>query len=152
MIEKIMMGEKEIAFKSSAATNILFKKTFHEDITLKLTEYSRLIEELKKLQGDINEVKVSDIPEADKLAKIGEVMNSPAFVKSADFQSDTLPKLAYIMYLEANEAVDNIFKKLTEEHYLIWLMTFDQEELGAHISDILTLWRKGARQMSKAKN
>ena len=152
MLKEIAMGAAVVKFKASAATNILFKRAFREDITVKLTEYSKRTTELKKLQEEVATIKASELADDDKLAKLNEIMTSTAFVESSAFSTETLPKLAYIMYLEANVPVTEIFGKLSEEGYLTWLITMDQSDISDNLSEILAIWRDGARTTSKPKN
>ena len=79
-------------------------------------------------------------------------MRSDAYVSTQTFASETLPKLAYIMFLEANEKIGNIFTKLNEENYLAWLMTIDQDELLTVTGEVMDVWQSGARTHSKIKN
>ena len=79
-------------------------------------------------------------------------MQSDVFISSQEFMNDTLPKLAYIMWLEANVKIDDIFHKLNEDQFLIWLMGIDQDELLTVTGDIMELWQAGAKQHSKPKN
>ena len=55
MERKIKVGENEVMFKSSAATNILYKKAFGEDILVKLTEYTKNLKELKKIHDTLTD-------------------------------------------------------------------------------------------------
>ena len=153
MQKTITIGEKEIKLKSSAATNILYKKAFREDLTVILQSYTKNMKELQKMQAEVNALR-SDTskPQEEVLEAMNELMQSEVFLKASEFQSDTLPKLAYIMYLEANNSVDAIFTKLTEEQYILWLMTIDQDELTQMRDEVLGIWRSGARQTSKPKN
>ena len=57
MKKTIKLNEKEMALKSSAATNILYKKAFHEDILVKLTAYTKNLKELKNMQAKVSELK-----------------------------------------------------------------------------------------------
>ena len=153
MEKTIEMGEKTIKLKSSAATNILFKRVFHEDILLKLTEYSKNLKEMQALQAKANELRDStDKPKEQVLAEMNELLNSEVFVKANEFQSDTLPKLAFIMWLEANEPTERLFTKLNEEQYLFWLMTINQDELLAVTGQVMEIWQAGARTHSNLKN
>ena len=153
MKKTIFLGEKEMKLKSSAATNILYKRVFHEDILLKLTEYSHNIKEMQKLQKQVDELKANtEKPKEQILTEMGEILNSDVFKKSSEFQSETLPRLAFIMYLEANEPVDKLMTKLNEEQYLFWLMTIDQDELLGVTGEVMDVWQAGARTHSKPKN
>lgn len=153
MERKISVGDKEMSFKASAATNILYKKAFHDDILVKLTSYSKNLKELQKIQETFKELK-EDTSKSDeeRLAVMTELMNSEVVTSSQTFSSETLPKLAYIMYLEANEKVGEVFKKLNEESYMAWLMEIDQDELVEVTGRVMDIWQSGARQHSKPKN
>lgn len=153
MERKISVGDKEMSFKASAATNILYKKAFHDDILVKLTSYSKNLKELQKIQETFKELK-EDTSKSDeeRLAVMTELMNSEVVTSSQTFSSETLPKLAYIMYLEANEKVGEVFKKLNEESYMAWLMEIDQNELVEVTGQVMDIWQSGARQHSKPKN
>lgn len=153
MEKTIVLGEKQIKLKSSAATNILYKRVFHEDILVKLTEYSHNIKEMQKLQKQVDELKAdTEKPKDQILSEMTEILNSDVFKKSSEFQSETLPRLAFIMYLEANEPVDKLMTKLNEEQYLFWLMTIDQDELLGVTGEVMDVWQAGARTHSKPKN
>ena len=116
MEKTILLGEKEMKLKSSAATNILYKRVFHEDVLLKLTEYSKNLKELQKMQAKIDEFRKDETkPKEEILAEMNALLNSDVFKASSEFQSDTLPKLAFIMWLEANEPAEKLFSKLNEE-------------------------------------
>lgn len=144
-------GEKSIRLKSSAATNILYKKTFREDVLLKLAEYSKNTKELMDMRKKVEEIRADESkPKEEVLAEMQTMLNSEAFAKSQEFQNDTLPKLAYVMYLEANEK--DIFSKLNEEQYLFWLLGLNQEDLLTIVSPVIDIWQSGAKQNSKPKN
>lgn len=153
MQKTITIGEKEITLKSSAATNILFRKAFKQDLTVMLQSYTKDMKELQKMQDEVNALRKDETKtQAEVLEAMSALMQSETFIKASSFQTDTLPKLTYIMYLEANETVQTIFSKLTEEQYIFWLMTIDQEELEKMSGEVLGIWRSGARQTSKPKN
>lgn len=153
MEKTILFGEKEMKLKSSAATNILYKRVFHEDVLLKLTEYSKNLKELQKMQARVDKLRKDETkPKEEILAEMNALLNSDVFKASSEFQSDTLPKLAFIMWLEANEPVEKLFSKLNEEQYLFWLMTIDQDDLLGVVGQVLDIWQSGSRTHSKPKN
>lgn len=153
MIKAIELNEKEMKFKSSAATNILYKKAFGEDILVKLTAYTKNLKELKNMQARMAELREDkERPQNEILEEMNSIMQSDAFVTSSQFSSETLPKLAYIMYIEANLKIEDIFHKLNEEAYLTWLMEIDQDELLKVTGDVIDIWQAGARTHSKLKN
>ena len=153
MEKVITVNGKELRFKSSAATNILYKKAFSEDVLVKLTSYTKNLKELKSMQAKIASLREDKTKSQEEvLNEMNALMNSDIFVSSQTFTSETLPRLAYIMYLEANEKIDNIFHKLNEEQYLVWLMGIDQDELLTVTGDVMELWQAGAKQHSRPKN
>lgn len=153
MEKTIVLGEKSIKLKSSAATNILYKRLFHEDILVTLTSYTKNLKDLQAMQEKMKSIREDSSKTQEQiLAEMNEMLNSDVFTKAQTFQSETLPKLAYIMYLEANEGIDTIFKKLTEEQYLFWLMTINQDELLAVVGEVMEVWQSGAKTHSKPKN
>lgn len=153
MEKTIVLGEKSIKIKSSAATNILYKRLFHEDILVTLTSYTKNLKDLQAMQEKMKSIREDSSKTQEQiLAEMNEMLNSDVFTKAQTFQSETLPKLAYIMYLEANEGIDTIFKKLTEEQYLFWLMTINQDELLAVVGEVMEVWQSGAKTHSKPKN
>jgi hypothetical protein len=153
MEKTIVLGEKSIKIKSSAATNILYKRLFHEDILVTLTSYTKNLKDLQAMQEKMKSIREDSSKTQEQiLAEMNEMLNSDVFTKAQTFQSETLPKLAYIMYLEANEGIDTIFKKLTEEQYLFWLMTINQDELLAVVGEVMEVWQSGAKTHSKPNN
>lgn len=153
MEKKILIGETEMTFKSSAATNILYKRCFKEDILLKLTEYTKNLKEMQKLKDKVDALKtVEGKTQEEILAELNTIMQSDVYVSTQTFASETLPKLAFIMFLEANEKIGTIFNKLNEENYLAWLMTIDQDELLTVTGEVMDIWQAGAKTHSKLKN
>ena len=145
--------EKSMTFKSSAATNILFKRAFHEDILVKLTAYTKNLKELRKMQSQIAELKEDESKSQEQILEtINTLTSSEAFTSSTTFMNETLPKLAYVMFVEANESQETIFNKLNEDSYLAWLLTIDQDELLAITGQIMEVWQMGAKNTSKPKN
>ncbi len=152
MERTIKVGEREMAFKSSAATNILYKRAFHEDILVKLTAYTKNLKDMTRLKEEVDSLKESGKTDEQITAEINVIMQSETYLATQSFSSETLPKLAYIMFLEANEKIGNIFTKLNEENYLAWLMTIDQDELLTVTGEVMDVWQSGARTHSKIKN
>lgn len=153
MEKTIKLGDKDVALKSSAATNILYKKAFGEDILVKLSSYTKNLKELQRLKTEVDKVKEDPSKTQEEiLESMNEMMQSDAFVATQTFASETLPKLAFVMYLEANLKTNDLFKSLNEEHYLEWLMGISQDDLMDVTSEVMNLWSAGARTHSKPKN
>lgn len=153
MQKTIELSGNEMKFKSSAATNILYKKAFGEDILVKLAAYSKNLKELKNMQAKIAELRADQSrPQEEVLEDLNKIMNSDVFTSSQKFSSETLPRLAFIMWLEANETQQNILRKLNEDEYIVWLMGIDQDDLLAITGEVMALWQAGAKTNSKPKN
>lgn len=153
MKKTIKLNETEMTFKSSAATNILYKKAFHDDVLVKLTSYAKNLKELKNMQAKIAALREDKTKTQEEvLSEMNALINSDVFVSVNKLKEETLPKLAYIMWLEANETQDTIFGKLNEENYLVWLMGIDQDELLSVTGEVMELWKEGAKTNSKPKN
>ena len=153
MEKTILLGEKEMKFKSSAATNIFYKKVFGEDILLKFAEYAKNLKDIKSAQAKIDELRNDTTrPKEEVLNEMNALLNSDMFKSSSEFQSETLPRLAFIMWLEGNNPGEQIMSKLNQEQYLFWLMTVDQDELFELVTPIMDLWQAGSKTHSKPKN
>lgn len=150
MNRKIEIGGKEIEFIASAATPILFKRTFGKDLTAEFSQYIQNYKEVKKLREDmtISEDDSDDV----KDKKIEELTNNPIISQLSMMAMDLFPKLAYIMYLEANVEQRELFRKLSEDDFVMWLMNFDSADLQNHISDFMSLWSGNSRTSVKQKN
>ena len=153
MEKTIRIGEKELTFKSSAATNILYKRAFKEDILVKLSAYTKNLKEMQKMKETVEALKTDTArTEEETLAELNKILASDVFVSTQTFASETLPKLAFIMWLEANEKIGTIFTKLNDDNYLAWLMTIDQDELLTVTGEVMDIWQSGARTHSNPKN
>ena len=153
MEKTIKIGDKELTFKSSAATNILYKRAFKEDILVKLSTYTKNLKEMQNMKKTVDELKsATDKTEEEVLQELNKILASDVFFSTQTFASETLPKLAFIMYLEANEKIGTLFTKLNEDNYLAWLMTIDQDELLTVTGEVMDIWQAGARTHSNQKN
>ncbi len=153
MEKTIILEDKEVRFKSSAATNILYKRTFGEDILIKLSSYTKNLKELQAMQKKMAELQAdTNITPAKKVEDMNAMLQSDAFIESNKFSTETLPKLAYIMWLEANETQETIFRKLNDDSYLFWLMSINSDDLLTVTSQIIEIWQAGAKNHSKPKN
>lgn len=153
MEKTIKLGNNEMVLKSSAATNILYKRAFGEDILVKLTAYTKNLKELQRLKESVDKVKADSSKTQEEILEVMQnMMNSEAFVATQTFASETLPKLAYIMYSEANLKMNDLFKALNEENYLGWLMTISQDDLLDVTGEVMNIWSAGAKTHSKPKN
>ena len=142
-----------MSFKSSAATNILYKRAFNEDILVKLTAYTKHLKEMQILNDKVDALRtVEGKTQEEILKELNAIMQSDVYLSTQSFAQETLPKLAFIMYLEANENIGTIFTKLNEESYLAWLLNIDQDELLTVTGEVMDIWQAGAKTHSKIKN
>lgn len=150
MNRKIEIGGKEIEFIASAATPILFKRTFGKDLTSEFSQYIKNYKEVKKLREDLT---ISDDdPDDVRDKKIEELTNNPIITQLSMMALDLFPKLAYIMYLEANVEQRELFRKLSEDDFIMWLMNYDSNDIQNHIPDFMGLWAENSRTSVKQKN
>lgn len=150
MNRKIEIGGKEIEFIASAATPILFKRTFGKDLTSEFSQYIKNYKDVKKLREDLT---ISDDdPDDVRDKKIEELTNNPIITQLSMMALDLFPKLAYIMYLEANVEQRELFRKLSEDDFIMWLMNYDSNDIQNHIPDFMGLWAENSRTSVKQKN
>ena len=153
MEKTIILGNKNIRLRSSAVTNIWYKRAFGEDLLVQLTAYAKNYKELQSLQTKISELKEDNTKTKEEiLQEMNTLMQSEAFVSSNSFKDTTLPQMAYIMYLEANEPKETVFHKLNRDDFELWLSSMDQDELFALSGEVMDLWQSGAKTHSKPKN
>lgn len=150
MNKKIEIGGKEIEFVASAATPILFKRTFGKDLTSEFSQYIKNYKDVKKLREDLT---ISDDdPDDVRDKKIEELTNNPIITQLSMMALDLFPKLAYIMFLEANVEQRELFRKLSEDDFIMWLMNYDSNDIQNHIPDFMGLWAENSRTSVKQKN
>ena len=153
MEKTIILGNKNIRLRSSAVTNIWYKRAFGEDLLVQLTAYAKNYKELQSLQAKITGLKDDTTKSRDEiLQEMNTLMQSPAFISSNSFKDSTLPQMAYIMYLEANEPKETVFHKLNRDEFELWLSSMDQDELFDISGEVMELWQSGAKTHSKPKN
>lgn len=153
MEKTIILGNKNIRLRSSAVTNIWYKRAFGEDLLVQLTAYAKNYKELQSLQTKISELKEDNTKSKEEiLQEMNTLMQSEAFVSSNSFKDTTLPQMAYIMFLEANEPKETVFHKLNRDDFELWLSSMDQDELFALSGEVMDLWQSGAKTHSKPKN
>lgn len=153
MEKTIVLDNKQIKLRSSAVTNIWYKRAFGEDLLVQLTAYAKNFKELKALQDKITKLKDDNTKSKEEvLSEMNDLMTSDAFVTSNQFKDSTLPQMAYIMYLEANEPRETVFHKLNRDEFELWLSSMDQDELFSLSGEVMELWQSGAKTHSKIKN
>ena len=144
MIRAIEIGGKEIEFKASAVTSILYKRAFKKDLTSEFSEYVKKYRLVKALKDDIEN--------KDENEKIDVLSKNAEILELSNAAQELFPQLAYIMYLEANVEQREIFKKLSEEEFIFWLSQFETADFQNHYSDFMEMWNSNAHTSVKPKN
>lgn len=150
MNKTITLGGKDIEFKASAVTSILFKRTFGKDLTSEFSAYIKHYKEVKKLREDF-EISDEDSDEV-RSKKLEALTENPIISQLSVMAMDLFPKLAYIMFLEANVEQRELFRKLTEDDFIMWLGQFESNEIQNNIGEFMTLWSGTSRTSVKPKN
>ncbi len=150
MIRTIEIGGKQIEFKASAATSILYKRTFGNDLTSEFSQYVKNFKEVKKLQEEFKVL--DDDTDEIKVEKYQAMSENPLISQLSLMAMDLFPKLAYIMWLEAHLEQQALFKKLNELDYITWLSQFESSDLQSHITDFMSMWNENSRTSVKPKN
>lgn len=132
MEKKIIFDGKETTFKTSGVTVVLYKKCFREDLILEVVRFRKSAKNLK-------------------IDKEEEEQSEDQIVMGLEFL-EIVRKLAYILYLEANDK--DIINKINYESYLAWLMklspnAFDDKDVNM---EIFNLWNMSTQGTSTPKN
>lgn len=151
MFKKLMVGGKETDFKCSAATSILYKRLFGKSLTTEMTDLAQLSSAAFELKRKWDLISESDAE--DKNEKIAELLSSDSSLGDmAEMTERITPQMAYIMWLEANKPQREVFAGLTEEAYILWLSSWDVDDLSNLSGDILDLWNRTNKTNSNLKN
>lgn len=150
MNKYITLGGKDIEFKASAVTSILYKRTFGQDLTTIFSEYVKNYKEVKK----INEQYAIEDGDSDEVIaeKRAAISSDPIILQFSMMSMELFPKIAYIMYLEANVEQRELFRKLNEDDFIMWLGQFEKNEIQEHTVDFMNLWNGNAKTSVKPKN
>lgn len=151
MFKKLMVGGKETDFKCSAATSILYKRLFGKSLTTEMTDLAQLSSAAFELKRKWDLISESDAEYKNE--KIAELLSSDSSLGDmAEMTERITPQMAYIMWLEANKPQREVFAGLTEEAYILWLSSWDVDDLSNLSGDILDLWNRTNKTNSNLKN
>lgn len=144
---------KDVVFKASAATKILYHQLFKTDITDDLRTFIDNQDMLKNMRAQVAAVHELPADNPQKVQVISQTIKSPAYKAANDFAAKFATQFAYITYLEGNkENPQAVFKELNNDAFLAWLMGYDAGTLGGHIADFMALWQSNEAASVKAKN
>lgn len=153
MYKKIEIKGKDVDFKCSAATSILYKRLFGKSLSEEMTEIAKqsasaykMLDELSKLQ------KNKENKEENKEAILNLLADNPSLVSVTEKTEKIGPQMAYIMWLEANKPQRELFQCLTEDAYISWLSDFDKGDMTNVYSELLAFWNGTNKTYSNPKN
>lgn len=158
MFKKIEIGNKEVDFKCSAATSILYKRLFGKSLTEEVTALAGLSQQAFALRDKWEKINIeteglSDTEKEEKTKELVDLLSSDNSILELATKTENLaPQMAYIMWLEANKPQREVFAGLTYEDYVTWLSNFDQQDLTQASGDLLDLWNRSNKQNGKLKN
>jgi hypothetical protein len=159
MFKKIIIGNKEVDFKCSAATSILYKRLFGKSLTEEVSALAKMSQNAFKLKdkwesmlAEITEETTDEEKEKRQQEIVELLASDDSLTQMASMTENLTPQMAYIMWLEANKPQREVFAGLTDEAYLLWLSSFDKSDLSDASSELLGLWNSSNKQNSKLKN
>lgn len=146
MRKTIEIGTQEMEFKASAATPLLYKHLFKEDI---YTEEQKLIKkraELKALKDKREKAQQEGEPVTytDDELELAQKINEDG--------SELTRRIAYIMHLETQYNERTIWAELELPKYIAFLMKINGGDLSDKFSEIYGLYKSSTRGSSKPKN
>ena len=150
MFKKITIDGKEVDFKCSAATSILYKRLFGKSLSTDIADMAKESAVAYKMLDELN--KLQENKEENKEAILNLLAENQSLVQVTEKTEKIGPQMAYIMWLEANKPQRDLFQCLTEEEYIKWLSGFDKSDMAGVYSDLLNLWNSTNKNYSKLKN
>ena len=122
-------AQREIDFRSSAATRLFYKNVFHRD----------LYRDLKELDEETEPDKTENPPDLDKAENPPDLDKTGAVV-------DIVTRLAYIMAQEAEGLTKAAGASC--DGYLAWLAELDEMDLLGNGAQILAIYQASAEPTS----
>lgn len=138
MKKNIEIGGELLTFRCSAATRKLFSRAFKQNIDEEIAKYAEFLPELRKALEEINKEE-PETPE-QQFERVQKINNSPEVQKANAFTVDFWPKFAYITYLEGNKDFHEINALATEDHFLEWLLQYDESDFVSKAGEFMQLW------------
>lgn len=150
----IIENEKEYNFKASAVTRILYKRVFGTEPDKFFTDRAQLLQD-EQTREDFNKLRIAQTLSDDDPKKkelLAEIVTNDNILRiNSDF-SDFARQYGYITFIEANNEPAQVFKLLSFENYLTWLMQFEESFFTAHAPEFQTLYDINKKAGSSAKN
>lgn len=150
MYKKIEIKGKDVDFKCSAATSILYKRLFGKSLSAEVTEMANESAKAYKMLEQLNKLKENKDENTEEILNL--LADNPALVSVTEKTEKIGPQMAYIMWLEANKPQRELFQCLTEDAYISWLSDFDKGDMANVYTELLEFWNGSNKSYSKLKN
>lgn len=150
----ITENEKEYKFTASAVTNILYKRLFGIDPENYFRTRAAMLNDPKTKEGLKKAQEVATLPENDprRLEISTELADNKAIFELAESLAEFAKQYGFICFVQANTEAKDVFKTLTMENYILWLLDFDEGFFKVNSGRIKQLHDDNNRQTVKRKN
>ena len=150
MYKKIEIKGKDVDFKCSAATSILYKRLFGKSLSAEVTAMAKESAKAYKMLEQLNKLQENKDENTEAILEL--LSENPALINVSQTTEKIGPQMAYIMWLEANKPQRELFQCLTEDAYISWLSDFDKGDMANVYSELLEFWNGSNKSYSKLKN
>lgn len=150
MYKKIEIKGKDVDFKCSAATSILYKRLFGKSLSAEVTALANESAKAYKMLEQLNKLQENKDENTEAILEL--LSENPALINVSQTTEKIGPQMAYIMWLEANKPQRELFQCLTEDAYISWLSDFDKGDMANVYSELLEFWNGSNKSYSKLKN
>lgn len=151
MYKKIEIKGKDVDFKCSAATSILYKRLFGKSLSAEVTEMANESAKAYKMLEQLTKLKENKDENTEAILNL--LADNPALVSVSEKTEKIGPQMAYIMWLEANKPQRELFQCLTEDAYISWLSDFDKGDMTTVYTELLNFWNSANnKSYSSLKN
>lgn len=150
MYKKINIDGNSVDFKCSAATNILYKRLFGKSLSTEIASMATLSSSAYKMIEELNKLQENKEENNEKILDL--LAENTSIVDLTDRTEKIGPQMAYIMWLEANKPQRELFQRLTEEAYILWLTSFEKGDMNNVYTELMNLWTDTNKTNSNLKN
>lgn len=162
MIKEIKLGDKLVKFEGTTGTGELYQiftgRNIYADFSDLTGSFTK--NEVKSLIA-INQMQKNGEKSADEItAEIGGIVSNMEMSKLTDAVT-IIKNMGFVMYIQANTAgetpldrIRNIKARLTDEEYLAWLLTLENDAFndGNLFSELLDLIGLNNKSYVQSKN
>jgi hypothetical protein len=151
MYKKIAIDGKDVDFKCSAATSILYKRLFGKSLSTEITALANESAKAYKMLDQLNKLKENKDENTEAILDL--LSENPALINVTQTTEKIGPQMAYIMWLEANKPQRELFQSLTDDAYILWLSNFDKGDMTTVYTELLNFWNSANnKSYSSLKN